>query len=253
MRWGFIALFAAREISAILTVATAIKAAIDQHQDPDEACEQRIKAVVPDNKLANLLLFESRVWMFFLLGRRISPNQYRGIHHFSYHHKDGAASNAFGWIMVILFEAPLLHLLLHFIWSATAANVVTGLTLLSLVFFVADYQAMRKRPISLTKNTLIVRYGLRAAFTVPLADIESIEPLPLQSKSSQNKPSAQYGRNQNLKADLNYSYHGSPNLLITLHRPIGKVSSITLGMDRPGSLISQINQAESPTHNPEAD
>ena len=232
LRWLFLALVVALEISAVMTVVLAIKAAIDKQQDPDQASARALGKYLPNGPLAEIFLFESRVWLFFLLGRRITPEQYQGSQHFSYHNKDGAGSNALGWIFVILFEAPLVHMLLHFVWSAQAANVVSGLTLLSLVFFIADYQAMRRRPISIDKHTIFIRVGLRAAFILPMDNIKQII----------HQPGLEYRKARDHR---HYGYDGQPNIHIELHSPIGTVRTLSLSLDNPQGFVHSVLQPTS--------
>ncbi|WP_462173000.1 hypothetical protein [Pseudoalteromonas xiamenensis] len=102
---------------------------------------------------------------------RIKPEYYNGEQHFTYHQKGGAKSNLLGFILLIAFEMPIMHLVLHFIWSPLAANIVTLLTIFSLVFFITEYRAFSKRPISLFCNKLFIRYGLYQPLVIPLDNV----------------------------------------------------------------------------------
>ena len=97
---------------------------------------------------------------YALFSKKIRQQNFTGDSHFSCHKKDGAQSNQLGFILIILFELPIMHLLLHFLWSPIAANLTTGLTLLGLVFFIAEYKAIAIRPISIVPDSIIVRYGI---------------------------------------------------------------------------------------------
>ncbi len=175
-RFVVLALFVVFEITTMLTVVFAIKAALNQNIDPDDAIVQPIEKLLGHGRLAHLMAFEARAWVFALFPRRVDLERFQGDAHFLGHLKDGAQSNLLGFIVIILFEIPLMHLLLHFIWSPFTANVITALTVFSLVFFVAEYRAIAKRPVSIDNENkrLIIRYGLFAPLILSFDDIVNV-------------------------------------------------------------------------------
>ncbi|WP_444927962.1 PH domain-containing protein [Microbulbifer sp. TRSA002] len=218
------------EVTAIATMCSAIRAATINHDDPDIAIRSSVEKYTGGGLLAQILEFEARVWMFTFLGHRIDPSQYHGSKHFSYHLKDGAKTTALGFIFIILFELPIVHLLLHFIWSPMAANIVSFLTLFGLLFLVAEYRSMGRRPISLNNDYLIVRYGLFNQKVIHLSDIQSI------THNSGYIPRS--------KAVKRFNFSGNPNILIELNRQVGKVRRIYIGVDQPAELISAVIDAK---------
>lgn len=218
------------EIIAILTVYLAIKSALNKRLDPDLAISKPIQRLFGDSVFTQLLSFETRVWTYALFSTKINSHQFVGEKHFSYHHKDGAESNLLGFILLIVFEMPLMHLLLHFAWSPFAANAVTLLTLLSLIFFIAEYRAVSKRPISLTGDYLIIRYGVYQPDRILLANIECID------KNHQYIPRSQYTKR--------YNYAGNPNVVITLRHPHKNIKSLFLGVDNPEAFIDAVKQSK---------
>lgn len=220
---GVIFLF---EIAAILTVYHAIKSALVQHQDPDMAIEKPIKRFLGEGLVAQLLNFETRMWTYALFYKRVKMENFSGERHFSYHLKDGAQSNLLGFVFLIVFELPLMHLLLHFIWSPLAANIVSLLTVFALVFFYAEYRSVSRRPISLRSNDLIIRFGLYQPLIIPFANIANI------SKS--------HDLIRRTKDTKRYNYSGVPNIEIELIKPIGHIKKVYLGVDQPESLIQAV-------------
>ncbi len=204
---------------------------MDKGSDPDLAISDPVKRFLGDGAVARLLMFETRMWTYALFSKGITTHSFSGDAHFSYHQKDGAQSNLLGFVMLILFEVPLMHLLLHFTWSPMAANIVTLLTLFSLVFFIAEYRALSKRPISLDPVHLIIRYGLYAPLTIRLNNIASIE-----------INQTYIPRSKQIKR---YNYAGIPNMVIKLIQPVGGVQSIYLGVDSPVTLIEAVRQFKS--------
>ncbi len=202
-RFVVIALFIVFEVITMLTVIFAIKASLNQSIDPDDAIIQPIEKLLGHGKLAELMAFEARAWVYALFPSRVDSSRFQGDVHFYGNLKDGTQSNLLGFIVVILFGLPLEHVLLHFIWSPFAANVVTGLAVFSLVFFVAEYRAISKRPVSIDRSQrqLIIRYGLFAPLVLSFDGIDAV--------SRHSKEVAK--RNANKR----YNLFGAPNIKIT--------------------------------------
>ncbi|MCG9761875.1 hypothetical protein L1D50_22750 [Pseudoalteromonas sp. Isolate6] len=226
-RYVLLAIVLAFELAAILTVYLAIKAAICKSEDPDHAIEKPIKKYAGDGPVAKLLSFETRMWTYALFSKRVQPESFSGEQHFTYHSKDGAQSNLLGFILLIAFEMPIMHLFLHFIWSPFAANIITLLTAFSLVFFFAEYRAVAKRPISLVGNHLFIRYGLYQPLAIPLSNIEKIQ-----------KNMEFVKRARSIKR---YNYSGYPNVEIELIEPVGSVKNIFVGVDDADQFISAVS------------
>ena len=217
---GFILL----EIITIITVFVAIKASLNKTIDPDLAISQPIEKLLGKGVISAILSFEARVWTYALFAKNINCDFFSGEQHFSYHKKDGTQSNQLGFIIIILFELPVMHLLLHFIWSPFAANLITGLTLLGLVFFIAEYKAIAIRPVSLTPTDIIIRYGVWNPLKISFSEITSIE-----------TNSHFIRRHNNVKR---YNLSGNPNIAIKLR--LG--NTIYLGLDAPSKFISSIEK-----------
>lgn len=225
-RYLLLACFLVFEIAAIWTVSIAIKSAILNAQDPDSAIEQPIKRITGQSLLTNVFCFEARLWSFVLFANKIKPENYTGQQHFTYHVKDGAQSNLLGFMILIAIELPIVHVLLHFIWSPMAANIISGLTALSVVFFYGEHKAISRRPISLAGDNLIIRYGLSQPITIPLQNIQKVyRNKEVIRRSSECK---------------RYNFAGTPNIVIELSDPMGRIKTIYLGVDEPEMFISTV-------------
>ncbi|WP_028772479.1 hypothetical protein [Shewanella waksmanii] len=226
LRYVVLAVILAIELFSIALVILAVKSALNAASDPDDALADAIAKLTHYQPLATLLSFDLRLWSYLLCHDSIQPQYYRGQQHFSYHNKDGCRDNTLGFIVIIAFELPLMHLLLHFLWSPLAANIISGLTLLILLFFIAEYRALAKRPISIDNQQLIIRYGLYPSLSIDIANIASITP------NSQFIPRSKHAKRYNLS--------GTPNLAIELKQPIGDTRQVYLGIDQPERLIHAI-------------
>ena len=227
-RYGLLALIVILELSALIPVYLAIKSALSQQTDPDIAVERPIKKLFKQSAIANFLCFETRMWAFLFYAKHIKPNYFTGEQHFSYHKKDGSQANLLGFIFIILLELPMMHFFIHFVWSSIAANIITGLTVFSLLFFIAEYRAVAKRPVSISKSQLVIRYGLYSAYNIALENIKSID---LNTDF--------IARARTIKR---YNYSGYPNIKIKLIEPMGNINTVFLGLDSPHQFIDSINE-----------
>ena len=229
-RYFVLAIILVLELSALVTVCLAVRASLAKKEDPDLAVANPIEKVFGSSLFSSILSLEGRVWSFALFASQIQSSAYRGNQHFYYDKKDGAHSNLLGFILLIVIEIPLVHLLLHFLWSSTAANIATGLTLFGLVFFFAEYKAVGKRPVSIHGNNLIIRYGVYAPFTIPLSNVSVICP-----------NNAFVKRSSNVKR---FNYSGVPNVAIKLCSPINGKTDVYLGVNSPDNFINSVKHAK---------
>ncbi|WP_462163323.1 hypothetical protein [Pseudoalteromonas xiamenensis] len=130
---------------------------------------------------------------------------------------------------------PIMHLVLHFIWSPLAANIVTLLTIFSLVFFITEYRAFSKRPISLFCNKLFIHYGLYQPLVIPLDNVVKVE------KNNEFVPRSKFVER--------YNYSGNPNIRIELSETLGSVSSIFIGLDNAEYFILALLDSASQHNN----
>lgn len=226
-RYIALAAFILFELTTIFTVIFAIRGALELDQDPDLAISKPIEKALGQTSFTNILNIEARVWTYLLFAKRINKQRFVGNKHFSYHNKDGTQANLLGFIIIICFELPVLHLLLHFLWSPVAANVTSLLTLLSLAFFIAEYKAVAIRPISISSQQLIIRYGIWQPVKINFEDIAEV-----------NSHSQFVRRGKNIRR---FNSSGNPNVKIQLHSG----DLIYLGLDSPREFIVDMTKVSS--------
>jgi len=229
-RYFVLAIILAVELSALVTVCLAARALLAKNEDPDLAVANPINKVFGTSLFSSVLAFEGRVWSFALFSSKIKSSAYKGDQYFYYHKKDGAKSNLLGFILLIILEIPLVHLLLHFLWSSTAANITTGLTVFGLIFFFAEYKAVAKRPISIHRDILVIRYGLYSPFTIALSNIAEIGTNDVFVKR--------------VSGVKRFNYSGVPNVAIKLYSPVNGKTEIYLGVDSPDDFITAVKNAK---------
>ena len=229
-RYLVLALVLFVELIVIASVIAAIKTNLNTHADPDESLITPLKRWLKSGPVLNLMQFDMRMWVFCLFAHKIKSENYIGDQHFWYANKDDAKSNALGFIFLMTFEIPIAHLVLHFVWSPLAANVISLLSIFGLVLFIGEYRAISRRPISLTQTHLIVRYGIYNPLYIPLDNIETVSPhhefVPRSNEVNR------------------YNFSGVPNIEIKLRNPIGRKSKVYLGVDSPSMLLNYLGKQQ---------
>jgi hypothetical protein len=169
-----------------------------------ETLEEVLSGVLGNRRLARLLVTEISVFHYALFAWRKEPETGGSEASFSYHVNCGYGAIVAVFVFLILLETICLHILLS-LWSVVPAWTVTAISLYSLLFLVADYNASRLRPIVIEGDDLILRIGLRWRAPVTLSDLREI-------------------RTGSIPEDERKRYHravlfGSPNVFLELDRP----------------------------------
>jgi len=224
---------AALEIYVLVLVVRRVKALLRMSGNVDEALETAIQARFGKRGFAPFALFEMRIWYYGLFMRKGEQLRFRGEQHFSYDKNNGNVSNQFAFIMVLLFELPLSHLMLHLMsvkpWVAWLADI---LTLWSMLYLVAEYRASQWRPISLDREALLVRNGAFARDReIAYDQIESVV-----------RCNDDIRRQRGI---LRYRQFGRLNVEVRL-RQGGEHSKIYLSLDKPDAFIDALRQRLTP-------
>lgn len=236
VRFVVLGLMVALEVITIISVLTLIRTEFNAGNDLDSAILKGISSFIPEGVVQKIMWFEGRMWACLLMSKTLASLPLKGDKHFSYWQKDGTHTNALGFIFVIAIEIPVVHVLLHFIWSPFAANVVTALSVFSLIFVIAERNAMKLRPISLLLHSkqhspqLVIRYGLSNPITLPVSEIASIS-----LHNTYVKRAAHIKR---------FNYSGVPNIKILLKDKGQKVTEYYLGVDAPERFIEALEHSK---------
>lgn len=222
----------ALELALVLLLVRQCRQLLHQHSDVDAAMARTFTS--------KPMLFEARIWYYALFLRRGERLRFHGEQHFRYDQHHGNASNQLAWIMAILFEMPIAHVLLH-LWLGNRWQTwaIDGLNLWGLLYLIAEYRATRWRPISLAQDSLIIRNGVLASdVSVPYAMIASVSPC--------DETGAPIRRQRGV---LRYRQCGQLNVQITLRAGsqfpnlFGReraVQRIFLSIDHAASLIEAL-------------
>ncbi|RKR80253.1 hypothetical protein BDD43_0349 [Mucilaginibacter gracilis] len=191
-------------------------------------------SIIP-NKIAYVVTSEIAViYYLFFNHKKMLYNDKK----FSYH-KDTGAIALFGvLIFMVIVETMAFHLLLVR-WSPKVAWILTVITAYAGVQLWGMTRAFLKRPIEITSNSLLLRYGLLAETEVPLINIQSVE---LLTKLDDSEPYVQQLSPLKLLNDF--------NVVVRLHQPAelcfiyGKVKTyqtIAFHVDKKQLFIECLN------------
>jgi hypothetical protein len=219
------------ELAAIALLGYGVWKLMQLGGDIDTALQAGIENKLGKSFSTQLVFWEARIWLYALF----KPNnpRYAGDRHFSYAKQHGNASNQMGFILAILLEMPLAHLLLHFMWSPTAAWIASGLSVWGLLYLVAEYRATLGRPVSLDNENVYIRCGvLSMDAIIPWHQIKSIEKI---SEPVRRQPGV---RRYKQLGELNVAIHLQPNVVLPdLFGRDQRIEKICLGLDEPDGFI----------------
>ena len=165
------------EISALIFVIIKVKSAIRKYKElkgstPDffDALLSTCREIIPKRLV---LPFATEVAVFYYgfinwKTREISENE------FTYHKKSGTPALFYAVILIIAVETVAIHFLLTQ-WSSVAAWILTILSIYTAIQVFGFAKSLSKRPISINKDSLTLRYGILNEVEIPLSDIEKVE------------------------------------------------------------------------------
>lgn len=197
---------------------------------------QGVQRVFGDSFSGRLMQLESRLWVYALM-RRPAAAPFAGAQHFSVHRQHGNASNQLGFVIVMLAELPIVHVLLHLGFGATVAWVVTALSAYGWLYLWAEYRATRWRPVSLDARTLFLRYGLLIDAALPRTALRGAEAVAAREPRARapGRLVLQGMGRANVRLRL------QPGTRVCLPWGEREASEILLGLDEPERFIQAVN------------
>ncbi len=230
-------LFALTELALLSVVSRVIYKLYRSGEDAEAAIESGFRNRFGDSSIARLLTFEARMWFYALFAPKTYMAGPRAEERFSYHLKDGHASNQQGFIVLILIELPILHVLLMLFWSPLIAWIVSLMTVWGLCFLIGEYRASSRRQTSMDDDSVRVRFGLLPELEIPLAQIDRVD-----------RSVVTVGRR--LTGAVRFCDSGNPNIVIHLKQAIAApnlfgsarmVDRVFLGLDKPQVFVDRLD------------
>ncbi|MGX5629592.1 hypothetical protein [Bacillus thuringiensis] len=135
------------------------------------AIDAAFDATMKRNKLIDIIVMECKlIYYAFLSWREKVPE---GEYVYSYHKKTGAIGVYIMIIHATLIESIGFHYLLHQ-WNPVIAWILLILNVYAMIYFIAEIQAMRKNPLNVTEEQVIIQIGLGKKIVIPFTQIDNI-------------------------------------------------------------------------------
>ncbi|MED1282635.1 hypothetical protein [Bacillus mycoides] len=135
------------------------------------AIDAAFDATMKRSKAVSIILTECKlIYYAFLSWREKVPD---GECTYSYHRKTGAIGVYIMIIHATVIESIGFHYLLHQ-WNPVIAWILLILNVYAMIYFLAEIQAMRKNPIVVTEEQVIIQIGLGKKVVLPFTQIDNI-------------------------------------------------------------------------------
>ncbi|EKN66502.1 hypothetical protein BABA_15372 [Neobacillus bataviensis LMG 21833] len=133
----------------------------------EQAWNQHMKP----SRMRDIFFSEMTMYYYSLFSWRQKPLS--GERNFTYHKKTCAIALYIMLIHALVLESVGFHFLLHS-WNPTVAIIALALNSYTLLFFIAEIQAIRLCPMIITDRHLYLQVGIMRRVAVPLEEIKSI-------------------------------------------------------------------------------
>lgn len=191
--------------------------------------------MLPSRAAARVLASELAVFYYALFAWRVRPHALANARAFTLHRESGIAM-LFGVLAgVSLGEVLVVHLVVQR-WSHTAGWIATAAGLYGLLWLTAMARVIVLRPVLVTEDALVLRFGLLWSARVAFAEIESIRGVGSEAP----------------RGAVKFTGGGEARFLIALHEPVrvdgpyglGKQARlITLAVDEPREFETALRAA----------
>ncbi|MGE7881953.1 hypothetical protein [Bacillus sp. NPDC094077] len=135
------------------------------------AIDAAVDATMKRNKVVDVILTECKLIYYAFLSWRVKVPD--GEFTYSYHKKTGAIGVYIMIIHATAIESIGFHYLLHQ-WNPVIAWILFILNVYAMLYFLAEIQAMRKNPIIVTEEKVIIQIGLGKKVAIPFTQVNNI-------------------------------------------------------------------------------
>ncbi|MBJ8105309.1 MULTISPECIES: hypothetical protein [Bacillus cereus group] len=135
------------------------------------AIDQAFDDTMKRSKSVNIILTECKLFYYAFLSWRVKVSESEFT--YTYHKKTGAIGVYIMIIHATLIESIGFHYLLHQ-WNPVIAWILLILNIYAMVYFLAEIQAMRKNPIIVAEEKVIIQIGLGKKIVIPFTQIDNI-------------------------------------------------------------------------------
>lgn len=145
------------------------------HLDLREVLEHSAAEVLGRGRLAGVLASEMAVFAYAFLRRQPAADL---DHAFTVHRRSGIGLLMGGALMATAAEIVPVHWVLHHFVGAPAAWILTALSVYGGFWLVGHWKAVRRRPIAMDDEGLMLRQGLLWDLHVPWTQVASLRRVP---------------------------------------------------------------------------
>ncbi|MFC9448284.1 hypothetical protein ACFTSE_19055 [Bacillus cereus] len=135
------------------------------------AIDAAFDATMKRGKLVDVILTECKLIYYAFLSWRVKVPTGESV--YSYHKKTGAIGVYIMIIHATVIESIGFHYLLHQ-WNPVIAWILLILNVYAMIYFMAEIQAMRKNPIIIKEEQMIIQIGLGKKIVMPFTKIDNI-------------------------------------------------------------------------------
>jgi hypothetical protein len=176
--------------------------------------------------LCRFIAAETRMWIYALSKKLPNFDDFEGDQHFGYATQNANASTWLGLAIANVVPTPLFHFILDRIHWGLAWGT-TAVTLIASLWMWAEYRATQARPISLTTEKLLLRYGTVVDREIALDQIVSYRTLSWRDLEVKPKRAAR---------PKSYVGMGGANVELKL----ANSETIWLGIDQPQVFLAAL-------------
>ena len=157
----------------IKKVIAVFKTERENYYFTDEALHASVAKVFGAHRILKIIFAEISIFLYAFLGWMLKPDTTKGTL-FTYH-KTTQYTVLF-WVIFVstVIATPVFHFLLMQ-WHEVIAWGVTGVTIYGLIWLYGDYSVIKRKPIVLLEERLLIRIGIRWRADIDVSNIESIE------------------------------------------------------------------------------
>ncbi|PFI15345.1 hypothetical protein [Bacillus cereus] len=135
------------------------------------AIDAAFDATMKRSKAVSIILTECKLIYYAFLSWRVKVPEGESV--YSYHKKTGAIGVYIMIIHATVIESIGFHYLLHQ-WNPVVAWILLILNVYAMIYFLAEIQTMRKNPIVVTEDNIIIQIGLGKKVVLPFTQIDDI-------------------------------------------------------------------------------
>ncbi|MTI33127.1 hypothetical protein [Xanthovirga aplysinae] len=179
--WAYTTLLPLAEVGVIVYVFSRVRKIIQEFRksgregaiDFLEILREVTFRVFGNRKVADIFSTEISVFYYAFFCRK--PKFSEDNNYFSYHRENGLLAMISVFILIIGVETVGLHVVVDVFVNATVAWVLTGASLYSLLYLIAQYRASVFRPIQIGEKDINIRFGLMGNAKIAFNNISKIE------------------------------------------------------------------------------